>query len=282
MYGKDNNLIVKTEKYKVSAIVMFTLFFGTSAFSEDKNKRDQKEICPTTQEYITTLEFVRAKKDQLANEQDARKLASQVAEGCKGSAKRFIRVVELLLKAGVFVPNAIQTGVEFSRQNDEKTEAFIAIFRNAFLEDYLDLDFNTAIKMAKSLTAEFDGNTKQAKNDFQRLASYCAEKKNIDLPLPQCAQLAARVTRLGNLYEAGIAKTFIKTVEFLRDDKKGPRLIVGNALKLSEEIAAAGPGAYDNFTQAYRYAVSKSGLNMEINAALSFAKEMTAKTNPKN
>ena len=229
--------------------------------------------CTTTREFVTTLEFLRAKKDFEIPEAEARKIASRVANGCTGSAQRFIRVSSLLANAGLGSKDAIEQGLDFSRRADAEVEAFGAVFRRAFLENYLDLDLRSSLQMARALSREFDGDLTHVRQDFEQLVDFCVRDKSLNLPKPECGAFAARITRKGQIWNGAVARPFIDAYAYLTSDK-GPHLITGNALSLAEDLVSTGPGGIENFTQAYRYAASAKGLAMSDTDALTFAKEM--------
>src|SRR4051794_21970772 len=57
--------------------------------------------CTTTREYITSLEYLRSRKESAMADTDAQKVARQVAKGCTGAAGRFIRISTLLQTTGL-------------------------------------------------------------------------------------------------------------------------------------------------------------------------------------
>src|SRR5262249_32704759 len=78
-------------------------------------------------------------------------------------------------------------------------------------------------------------------------------------------------------WEDGVSKPFIKSFEYLKSEN-GPALIAADALKIAEMLAKQGPGAHENFAQAYQYATSTGGLALPRNEAMAFAQKMAAIT----
>ncbi len=181
----------------------------------------------------------------------------------------------MLSKAGFTGSDAVENAAKFISRSDQETDTFVTVFREAFLEDYLDLDLSAALRLAHQLTTEFKGDPVHARRDFHELVKFCADKRNLDLPKPQCAAFAARVTEKGVDFPKGVSADFLKAFDFVRS-KAGPALSTGDALKISEEVVSSGPDAAENFIQGYRYAVSKSGLKLEVAGAVAFAKQMAA------
>ncbi|HUP58576.1 MAG TPA: hypothetical protein VM598_14050 [Bdellovibrionota bacterium] len=232
------------------------------------------ETCNSTRDYVTTLEFLRSHKEFSVPEPEARKIAGLVVLGCEGSAARFVRVTETLTRAGLGTKNAFELGIDLAARTDNETEAFVAVFRSAFLEEYLDLDLASSISLARSLSIEFEGDVLGAREDFERVVAFCSSDKGLDLPKPQCAQLAARIAGRGKAFSGGISDAFLSLFTFLRSEP-GPRLATGPALALAEELLAGGRGSADNFIQGYRYGISKSGLALGTHDAVAFAKGLT-------
>jgi hypothetical protein len=235
--------------------------------------------CTSTREFVTTLEFLRKQKDLQLPDPDARKVAERVSEGCTGSGLRFIRVFQLLSRAGFGAKDCVEQASRLSARTDSVVETFVTVFQHAFLQEYLDLDPDAALKTALSLSSDFEGDVLAVRDDFRRLVGFCSDSgvASLGLPKPQCGAFAARVARKGQGFSGGIAEPFISTYQFLRSNP-GPNLTAADALRVCEEIIGFGPGAGENFTQAYRYAVSKSGLGIGGADAIGFARRMATQT----
>lgn len=236
--------------------------------------------CNFSKEYITTLEYLREQKNFSIPEQESRKIAEKVSLlGCTSSAQRFIRITSLLSKAGLPTREAIQFGLDFSKRKDAEVQTFSLVFKQAFLEDSLDLDVSTSIHMASQLSLEFNGDTRNVREDFIHLLNFCLDEKSLNLPRPQCGAFAVRVAHLGEKFEGKISRPFIELFDFLRSSS-GPQLVTGQALSLAEQLITGGRASYDNFTQAFKYGTAKQGLNLPIQEAVDFAKKMTLQKPP--
>jgi len=250
-------------------LILFT--FPASASFVESN-------CTAAREYVTTLEFLRSQTALDLAEADARRVALEVSSGCTGAGERFIRTIQLLSKAGIASAEAIAVGRELAGRTDRETETFVTIFQHAFLEDYLDLDLLTSLRMAKSLSTEFEGDVLAVRDDFKTLVQFCTDPDRLPMSKPRCADFAVRMIRKGQAFSGGVSRSFIEAFDFMRSPKLGPGLPSGRALEIAEELVAAGPGAGDNFIQGYRYAIGKKGLALDVDAALTFARSLAAKT----
>jgi hypothetical protein len=231
--------------------------------------------CRATREFVTALEFLRGDDDFKLKESDARDLAFKIVNGCTGAASRFIRVSKTLIKAGASQKNASELALRFSTGTDAEADAFISAFRRSIAEDGLDLDFDSSLKIASSLSKEFSGDLKKVRKDFEKLVDYCSDESSLNLPKNQCGSFAAKIASLGEPWKDGIAKPYIQAFEYLSSEK-GPGLVTGDALAVAETVVTDGPGGFDNFKQAYQYATSDKGLGMRRDEAVAFAKKLTA------
>jgi hypothetical protein len=230
--------------------------------------------CTFTREYITTLEYLRSHKEFSITEQEAQNLAFKVSRGCTGAAQKFVKVTSVLSQTGVGSKDAIQSGLEFSKRTDAEEEAFVFVFLRSYLKEYLDLDLQSSLKMARSLSVDFDGDAATARDDFEKLVQFCVGSKSLDLPRPQCGTFAGRLSRLGQATGGGIGGSFIRMYTFLISES-GPGLTTHEALRLAEEIIQYGKDSADNFIQAYKYGISSKGLKISGRDAIEFAKKIT-------
>ncbi|MCM2279207.1 MAG: hypothetical protein NDJ89_14115 [Oligoflexia bacterium] len=235
--------------------------------------------CSSAKEYITAHEYLRQEKDLQVPEADARKLALHIAAGCTGSANRFIRVSRLLIGSGLSSSDALKLGQDFAARSEAETETFLTVFKRAFLKEQLDLDIGASVRLAKSLTLEFEGDQAAVKNDFETVLDFCTRTDSLNLPRPQCGVFAAEIARAGQEWGGSVARPFLDAMQFLRANP-GPNLSSGDALKLARELVKHGPLAPANFTQGYRYASAESGLNLARNEAVAFARELASKSRP--
>lgn len=253
------------------------LFLSSFVLAKEEFKKDAVEQCQVAREFVTTLEYLRAKSVYAVPEDQARKVADKVSSGCTGAARRFVATTELLVTAGLDTKSAIEAGIKFAKLSESHAINFQHIFRQAFTAKYLDLPLNTSLEVAMKLSGEFDGNHKKAREDFDKLVSFCMDKKKLDLPIPYCAQAAARITQNGDRFSEPIAKSFLKLYEFLTS-KDGPSRTVVDALKIAEDIIKNGPVGADNFIFAYKFATSKKGLDLDGTKSITFALNIANRT----
>ena len=233
--------------------------------------------CTPTREYVTALEYLRSAKELALKEDDARKLAEQVSLHCTGSAERFVRVTRMLVKAGLGGTDAVKVGVEMAAAEDRTANTFVTVFKHSFLREYLDLSISASLRIARSLSLDFDGDVVAVSNDFEQLARFCAEEKHLALPRPQCAAWAADLAKKGEKVSGGVAKPFLQAFRFLTS-KDGPGLTSGNALEVAKELVAISPYSVKNYIQAYQYGTSASGLKLDSIQAMQFARKMAKQT----
>lgn len=246
-----------------------------------KAQGDDSRGCTATREYITALEYLRQDKNLSVAEAQARKIASDVALGCTGAADRFIRVTRTLNASGLSGADAAKTGLSFTPRTDREVETFVAVFRRAFLKEGLDLDLLSSMRLARSLTTEFEGDILAVRDDFETLLDYCLDEGKLGLPRPRCGSFAADLARKGQNYSGGVSRPFIRAFEFLVGAKgtgNNPEMTRDQALELAQAAIASGPDGADNFIQGYRYATSPKGLDLPRNDALAFARKMALAT----
>ena len=233
--------------------------------------------CSFAREYITSFEYLRSQKQLLLSELEGKKLALQVTAGCNGAAERFIKVVSVMTKSGLSARDAVKLGTEFARRTTQETETFLAVFQKGFLAEYLDMDLRDSLRLAKSLSTDFKGDISAVRKDFEKMVDFCSGKnpEGIELSLPRCGDFAARIARLGEKLNGGVAEPFQKMFEFLTNSITGPGLTKSQSLGLAQKVLESGGTGVDNFILAYRYAISQSGLSMDIKNALEFAKKLS-------
>lgn len=231
-----------------------------------------RKLCKSSTEYITTINYLRAKKVFALKENQMRKVASEVSLGCSGAAKNFIRVVDLLLKAKVGSSTAVKTAIRFSREGEKTTDSFMEVFKNSFWKHTLDLDIHSSLKMALKLSIDFQGNNKKALKDFKKLVDFCINLRDSGLAPKSCAQFAGKVTVLGKDFKQELSKSYIELFNFLRS-QKGPDLNINKSLNLALELIEYGPISSKNFKEAYRFSMSKKGFNSEKKRPLSLQRQ---------
>lgn len=273
-------MVLKTFYGLILALSFHSLLAAPTVTTPAMPQIEFKEQCSAAKEYVTTLNFLRDHKEFSIKNQDALKVASEVSKGCSGASLRFIQVVNLLVKAGIDSGTAIITGKEFAFQTTEKTNSFISIFKGSFLKKYLDMDLLSSKKIALELTIGLKKSPEIVGSDFASIADFCATSQGLDLPKTQCAQYALNVIKAADQFEGPIAPPFLDLYHFLTDDRHGPKATTYDALKLAESVLKFGPMAKDNFITAYRYALSKKGLDISRNEAIEFAKQIASQSIP--
>ncbi len=237
--------------------------------------------CLTTREFITAMEFIRSNEDFRLREPEATDLALKISDGCTGSASRFIRVAKLLLKSGLNRRDATEWSLKFALDQDARTEAFLSAFKRAYLEEFLDLDIATALKIASTVSLEFAGDLKRVREDFEKLVDFCSSsKKGFPLPNVKCGEFAANLAKKGMPWEGGIANPFLRVYEFLLTEE-GPALTTADAFRTADAVVTSGPKAPENFIQAFKYASGTNGLALSQKAAVAFAQKLAIRPPPK-
>lgn len=266
-------------KIVISLLVVFCVLHNVSFAGKkvkvDIGKKDVKEQCYAIKSFVMTLEFLRDHKEFSIHDKMAIKVADYVSKGCTGAGKRFINVVNILVKAGLDTNTAISTAKKFAYESDTVMKTFTSIFRTAFLGKFLDLDAFSALRMSILLSLEFDGDSKKAQKDFEKLVKFCI--KELRLPLPKCGIMASKITKFGEGFDSRISGPYIKLFNFVMSSA-GPNRPTYQALDIAETTMRSGPLAEKNFIKAYKYATSKKGLGLGNREALKFALNMASRT----
>jgi hypothetical protein len=258
---------------KISYLI--ALFFLTPlnlrADSVPIPKTTESPRCESAKEFITTFEYLRDASDLAGSGDNAVKIASQVAEGCTGSAKRFIQTLQFLNKVELPLQEILSTAIDFAKKEDTNVEAFNQIFKRLYAEDGFDLDIGASLKIAKSIGVEYPGNVKNALRDFERISAFCFKGDELFLPKPDCAELAKRISLYGKENRTSAAEAFISGYKYI---KETVGLTSHDALKISEQLVGKDPQAFENFKLSYEYAMSEKGLKANKEQAVRFSKKM--------
>lgn len=267
------------------AVLAATLSLATTQLQASTEKQDElkKKMegrnCPSAKEYIATLNYIRGTKEFQATEEQAKDIAKSVVKGCEDSGKRFIQISQLLIRSGVLPQNALPIAIEYAQATPEEASSFVAIFRNAFASDKLDLDMQAALNMARSLSRNAEGDTATMEKDFIALVKFCTREDELGLPRPACGSMAQRVILSGQPYLGSVADQFIAAYRFIvNDSSDSPHLTTGDALRLAEELIKISPASVSNFKQAYQFAISEKGMKLGQSDAIAFAKDLASKT----
>lgn len=254
-------------------MVIMTLAFTVNTAKAEPNDTDYEVVCPAAKEYITTVNFLREREKLGFTEKEIREAAFEVSKGCLGAAERFILTFETMMKTQAAARGSLQVAIELSKKSDNYTDAFLEIFKKSYLAEHLDLDYKTALDMAKSLSLEYSGNPEIAQSDFLKLVKFCTSDKWLGMSKPRCGIIAGRVVKKAEHFKTSVAPLFEKLFAFIISEK-GPTPNLVKALDITEEIVALGPEAPDNFIMAYRYGLNEEGLKLTALGALNFAKKM--------
>lgn len=237
----------------------------------------EKKLCHSSKEYITTFRYLESQKQFSLKKDDVMKIADTISKGCENSAKRFIDINTLLVKAGLETSDALKIAMKFSQQSDEASLTFTTIFKEAFLKDYLDLDLKTATDLALNLATNQNGDAIMIRNDFQNIVRFCLENKGLDLSGPKCSELASKIAAYGVIYKQEMGKVFTELFQFLTK-KSGADLATYKGLEVALKMTEHGPFATKNFQDAYRFAVSKKGLDLTKSEAINFSELMAKRS----
>ena len=237
----------------------------------------QEKFCQSTKEYITVFRYLEVQKTFTLKKEEMMKIADVVSKGCNGAAKRFIETNDLLMKAGVETSDALKLAMKFADKSDQTTDTFATIFKETFLKEYLDLDLRTAIDFSMKLSLEAEGDAVLIKNDFQKIVKFCLDNKGLDLSGPKCSDLASKVAASGTKYKLEMSPTFFEHYSFLTD-KDGADLATYKALEISVKLIDAGPLSANNFKDAYKFAISKTGLDLGKSQAIGYAEQMALRS----
>ncbi len=236
--------------YKLIVTVLFIISFSLIA----KEKEEKFEECLSTREFITVVGFLNEQKQFKLKDADLVSIANSVAAGCTGAAGRFISVSKMLIESGIDSNTSLKIAKRFAEKETKYAETFIALFKQSYLQKYLDLSAGDALKLALKLTIDIDGSIESVMDDFGHLALFCTQK-DLNLPYQTCSELAGRISVYGAKYEKRIGESFTNLYYFLVDSS-GPSLPTFKALEVAESTMKNGPAAYTNFTKAYAYAIS--------------------------
>jgi hypothetical protein len=253
------------------------LVLSSSAFAKVETTKTPDQFCQSSKEYITSFRYLEAQKAFSLKKDEMMRIADATSKGCNGAAKRFIEVNDLLIKAGLETSDSLKVAMKVSNKSDLVAETFITIFKETFLKDYLDLDIKTALDFSLKLALETEGNTSMIKNDFQKIVKFCLEQKGLDLSGPKCSDLAAKVAIVGTKFNLEMASAFLNHYDFLTE-KDGGDLATYKSVEMSLNLIEAGPLSVTNFKDAYKFAMSKSGLDLGKKEAINYAELMAKRS----
>jgi hypothetical protein len=255
-------------------IFFFLVFFTDSFAAIDKENSivvdDTLQVCESTKEYITTLNFLRKSDKYQIKEADARKIAIQISKGCSGAAQRFINIVSLLSNASVDTSSSIKIAREVALKGEKVNRAFIGVFRRSYRSSDFDLSAKDSLQLARELSLDFKGDIGVSITNFDKFSEFCLSYKGLDLPKKECANMVKELVQVGDSFRVPIAPAYMEIFNFLVD-RDEVNLPLYKALKLSKQTITYGPTAVKNFKDAYHFAIHQKGLNKGRKQAISFA-----------
>lgn len=258
---------------KLLPIIAVAISLQATAHVLDRNdfweKDKHPDHCESTKEYVEALNFMRTQQDVATSEGKAREFALAVSKGCSGAAQRFAKVFLLMKKSGVDYTKALQVGLLFANETDETTINFYEIFQKLYLGEFFDLDYRTTVQVSLDLSRDYLGSREMAREDFLKIAKFCLDKKEMNLPARKCAELAVKFARSSQYYPKGVWDSFLSLYKTLREDKRFGLSIKG-ALDVVSDILPYGPTAPGNFISGFDYAIRGEGLNLPGRESIAF------------
>ncbi len=259
------------------ASLLSYLAFSTSVFGAVEAPKSKFQLCESTKEYITVFRYLEAQKTFALKKDDMMRIADNASKGCSGAAKRFIDINELLIKSAVETGDAMKIAMKFTDKSDLMADVFITVFKETFLKEYLDLDLKDSIEFALNLALETEGDPKMIKSDFQKIVDFCMKQSGLDLNGTKCSDMAKKVVLSGTKFQLEMSSTFLGHYDFLTD-KSGADLPTYKALELSLKLIGSGPMSVNNFKDAFKFASSKSGLDLGKSEAINYAELMATRS----
>jgi hypothetical protein len=234
-------------------------------------------LCSPVDEYKQALRFMRETKVIVITETASRRIADLVSRGCNGSAGRFEKTLVTMKAIGLSDKKSLELALEFSRREPEVQRNFLVIFNRAFLSEFFDYDYTTAVRLAYELSKDYKGDPQTVRDDFIELSHFCKEGNRLDLPLRICAELAVKIAKLSQYYPHGVRQPFQDLYQAMRE-KKEFQLDMKTALDMTYNILKSGPNAAKNFFEAFEYAMDEKGLGLVKDEALHFAVRMAGRS----
>jgi hypothetical protein len=261
--------LIKSSVFLISTTIAF------SAFAEEKKII---ENCTSTREYITTQGYLKDKKEYALDDKKIAEVANIVAGGCTGAASRFIQTMSFLVDAEVPANQALNYSKTIALEDDVIFNNFISIFKKIYVEKYFDLSTTKSLKMASELTAKMDREPKIVLEDFNTLADFCMNEKELDLGYDRCADFVLKTLVNSKEIKASIGKAALDFFDFLVRDQQGPKISTLKALEEIEKVSLYGNTGYLNYKEAFVFSNSEKGMNLKNDEAMKFAYDMASKS----
>lgn len=259
---------------KSNFLWMMLIIFPLLSHASKHRPIDQIKECFSAKEFITVHQYLKYQKKLGVNKNKLSKIALGVSRGCGGAAYRFIKVFDILSKVELPGDKILKIANKFTYSSNYAADAFVNIFKQNYLEAYLDQNINFSADIALALTASYSGNVKDAVYDFNKLISFCISSRHLDMPRKKCAQLIREVTLNGVKTQSKVSNTFIGIFLFLTKNKNGPQLTTFKAIEIAKAMSGHGKLAEQNFIHGYKFAKSEKGLNFSIKKSLKLAKKI--------
>jgi hypothetical protein len=254
-------------------VLLISVFLSARIFGADDGQAPKPEFvydCKADREFMTTYEYLRSRQEFQLQPDQMRKISLKVTQGCTDSAAGFVAISELLLKARIDGRTAIETAQDVAASGSRKAEAFKSIFKLAFASEIFDLNALVALKMARRLSSEFDGDPEIAAKDFKSLAKFCVSDAGKGLSRAKCAEIIQNIIVASESVKASIADAFLSAFNYLVKEKNA-NLSAADALTIAERLASTSPDAFEVFKNSFEYAQDKSGLALSRSEAAKLA-----------
>lgn len=266
------------EILKLFKFTLIVLLFSSLGFAATE---ERKKFCESSKEFIDTVEYLRKQKDFVIPEMEIVKVALKVSENCTDAGAKFKKMMSTLANTGVNFDHALKFAIQYSSENNESVDAFLALYEGLVIEKKFNLPFYQAFETAKAFAESSRSTNKgQLKKDFIGFLEFCiGENNGAYLTMDVCRQLSFKYLKLHTIYERGVFEDFKSLFEFLRD-RRQTGLPIAVALEITQDTLEFGPGSRRNFIAAYNYGLSDLGMKPE--QSLKLAIRMAAQSRPKD
>ncbi len=250
-------------------------------FSSPQIPQPAPSTCLSAREFTTAFEYLKDQSALAGNDLQAKQIALKVADGCTGSALRFINTVRLLEKSDLPNQTIIETAVTAAQSTDSKADAFFTLFQLTYLPKYLDLDLHRSLKLSRDLSLQYQGTSQTIESDFRQLVEFCLSQDGLGLAKPQCAEWTLKLMNAGQSNPDPLYPQFKTLFDFF-ETQKDLKLDIKGELTWIEKILSINEKATENFIQGYRLAVDEKGLRLPVAGALNFGWTLAQKSKPSN
>lgn len=244
-------------------------------------RAEEKKIidnCTSTKEFITTQGYLKDKKEYALDDKKITEISNVVAGGCTGAASRFIQTMNFLVDAEVPANQALSYSKTIALEDEVIFNNFVSIFKKIYVEKYFDLSTTKSLKMASELTAKMDRDPKIVLEDFNTLADFCMNEKELDLGYDRCADFVLKTLINSKEMKASIGKAALEFFDFLVRDQQGPKLSTLKALEEIERVSSFGNTGFANYKEGFVFSNSEKGMNLKNEEAMKFAYDMASKS----